>query len=130
MNWGCGPKTELVVELIDRALNNGIMADYALFDTWFTTESLVTKIRALGPHVIGMVKHMNNACYHYKNEGCFDLKSLYSKLLREGILDSSKEIMGSVIVKSKKEQMPLKIVFVRNRTMRISISAYSQPTLP
>ena len=27
------PKTELVVELIDRALNNGIMADYALFDT-------------------------------------------------------------------------------------------------
>ena len=109
------PKTELVVELIDRALNNGIMADYALFDTWFTTESLVTKIRALGLHVIGMVKHMNNACYHYKNEGCFDLKSLYSKLLREGVLDSRKEIMGSVIVKSKKEQMPLKIVFVRNR---------------
>jgi hypothetical protein len=54
LNWGCGPKTELVVELIDRALNNGIMADYALFDTWFTTESLVTKIRALGLHVIGM----------------------------------------------------------------------------
>jgi hypothetical protein len=35
--------------------------------------------------------------------------------LREAVPDSGKEIMESVIVKSKKEQMPLKIVFVRSR---------------
>lgn len=108
-------KTDLVVELVSKALKNGIMADYVLFDTWFTTESLVSRIRALGIHVIGMVKHTNNASYYYKNEGCFDLKSLYSKLLRKGTINAGREIIGSVIVKSRKERMSLKIVFVRNR---------------
>ena len=43
------------------------------------------------------------------------MKSLYSKLLRDGLLNTKKEILGSVEVRSKKENIPLKIVFVRNR---------------
>ena len=43
------------------------------------------------------------------------MKSLYSKLLRDGLLNTKKEILGSVEVRSKKENIPLKIMFVRNR---------------
>ena len=77
-------KPEVVTELLQRALKKGINADYVLFDTWFTTEPLVFKIRKIGLHVIGMVKHMNNTGYRYMDGCCYNMKSLYSKLLRDG----------------------------------------------
>ena len=108
-------KPEVVVELLQRTLKKGINADYVLFDTWFTTEPLVSKIMKLGLHVIGMVRHMSNTGYRYRDGCCYNMKSLYSKLLRDGLLNTKKEILGSVEVRSKKENIPLKIVFVRNR---------------
>ena len=108
-------KPEVVVELLQRILKKGINADYVLFDTWFTTEPLVSKIMKLGLHVIGMVRHMSNTGYRYRDGCCYNMKSLYSKLLRDGLLNTKKEILGSVEVRSKKENIPLKIVFVRNR---------------
>ena len=52
---------------VDLSLDKLIPADYVLCDTWFTNEPLVAKIRAQGPHVIGMLKHMHNTSYQYKD---------------------------------------------------------------
>ena len=46
-------KPEVVLQMIKKALDLGIEADTVLFDSWFTTAPLVTKIRSLGIHVIG-----------------------------------------------------------------------------
>ncbi len=49
-------KPEAAVLLIRRALAAGILADYVLMDTWFTTEPTLAKILEAGLDVIGMVK--------------------------------------------------------------------------
>lgn len=48
-------KPEAAVLLIRRALAAGILADYVLMDTWFTTEPTLAKILEAGLDVIGMV---------------------------------------------------------------------------
>ena len=108
-------KPQVVVDLLNKAVKAGIPADYVLFDTWFTSEPLISKIRDLGFHVIGMLKHMKNTSYVYKDGNSYSLKALYEKLTRERIIKSNNMIMGSVIVKTKKNNIPVKVLFVRNK---------------
>ena len=48
-------KPEAAIKMINDALNAGIVADYVLMDTWFTTEPMIQSVTALGLNVIGMV---------------------------------------------------------------------------
>lgn len=52
-------KPEAAIKLINDALNAGLVADYVLMDTWFTTEPMIHSILELGLDVIGMVKQLN-----------------------------------------------------------------------
>ena len=108
-------KPQVVVDLLKRAEIAGIPADYVLFDTWFTTEPLISKIRDLGLHVIGMLKHMKNTSYIYTDGNSYSLKGLYEKLTREHTIKAGNTIMGSVVVRTKKNNIPVKILFVRNK---------------
>jgi hypothetical protein len=51
------PKPEVVVQMIERALQAGLSADYLLMDSWFTYMPLVQKLLKRGMHVIGRVKN-------------------------------------------------------------------------
>ncbi|MGN1392741.1 MAG: hypothetical protein ACI4V7_01645 [Succinivibrionaceae bacterium] len=77
------PKSEVAIEMITRAL--------------------VSKIKAQGLHVIRMLKHMNNTSYKYTDSNMYSLKDVFSKLVRELLINTQKEIMDSVTVSTKKE---------------------------
>ena len=52
-------KPEAALKLLAEALDMGIIADYVLMDSWFTTEPFIKNILDLGLDTIGMVKQLN-----------------------------------------------------------------------
>lgn len=104
-------KPEAAVKLIQNALDAGIIADYVLMDTWFTTEPMIQSILELGLDVIGMVKQLKQRyCYHGR---LYTLPELQKLVNYNGALN----IFGSLHVTTK-NGYPVKIVFVRNRNKK------------
>ncbi len=102
-------KPEAAVRLIQSALKAGIQAGYVLMDTWFTNEPFIRSVLGEGLDVIGMLKD-NKQQYFYKGQ-LFGLKKLASFIQHT----PGQSIFGSVIVRTKKHLVPVKLVFVRNR---------------
>jgi len=105
-------KPEAAIKLLQRALQAGIQADYVLMDTWFTTEPMICSILKEGLEVIGMVKQLKQR-YIYRGKE-YTLPGL-KKFMQHETADT---ILGSIIVSTKKEGIPVKIVFVRNHNKR------------
>ena len=102
-------KTQAAVLLIQKALNAGIQADYVLMDTWFTTEPMIKSILKEGLDVIGMVKQL-------KQKYLYEGKEYTLPQLKKFIHHNCHNIVkGSIIVRTKAENIPVKIVFVQNR---------------
>lgn len=102
-------KSEAAMLLIRNALSAGIKASYVLMDTWFTNEPFIANILAEDLDVIGMLKD-NKQRYIYKGKK-YNLKQL-GKLVsfhRPG------DILFSIQVSTGKQNIPVKLVFVRNR---------------
>lgn len=102
-------KPDAAIDMIRSALNAGIQASYVLMDTWFTNEPFIGRIMDEGLDVIGMLKD-NKQMYHYGNR-LLSLKQLASRI-RFG---KPGDIFGSVVVRTRKLNIPVKLVFVRNR---------------
>ena len=119
-------KPGTVINMIKRALDSGLEADCVLFDTWFATAPIITRIREIGLHVICMVKHMRNTSFRYKDK-YYSLSEL-ENILRQNLRDSNcaqkssnPDILGSVIVETKAtakapDTIKAKIVFIQHRT--------------
>lgn len=104
-------KTDATIELIEKALNQGIQADYVLMDTWFTHEPLIQRLLDLGLDTIGMVKQLKQT--YIWQEKTFTLP----QLRRQVKLDKHKEVAGEIYVTTK-NGVPVKIVFLRNRNKK------------
>ncbi len=104
-------KPEAAVKLIQNALDEGIMADYVLMDTWFTTEPMIQSVLDLGLDVIGMVKQLKQR--YYFNGKTYTLPELQKLVNYNG----ASNIFGSLFVTTK-NGIPVKIVFVRNRNKK------------
>lgn len=101
-------KLEVAIKLLQNALNQGIVADYVLMDTWFTNEPMIKGVLNEGLHVIGMVKQLKQK-YTYKGHSC-NLKELRILLQK----NATGGILGEVIVRIK-GNISVKLVFVKNR---------------
>ena len=117
-------KPELVLDMLNRfvaAAGTGVQrATHLLCDSWFTTAPFICSVRELGFHVVGMLKHMNNAEYKL-GDRYLSIKVLLEVLKRQHKLNMKKDIVGSVIVETKvtknaKTAHRVKLVFIRNRT--------------
>lgn len=106
-------KPDAAIAMIRDALAAGIPAEYILMDTWFTNEPFIKRILGCGLDVIGMLKN-NRQMYHF-NGGLYNLDSLAAYFAR---MNAAGDILGSVGVKTKREHIPVKLVFVRNRNNR------------
>ncbi len=106
-------KPEAALKMIRSALDAGISAGYILMDTWFTNEPFIKNILAEGLDVIGMLKN-NKQVYHYKGK-LYNLDSLAAYF---ATMSSPGDILGSVVVKTRRERIPVKIVFIRNRNKK------------
>lgn len=106
-------KPDAAIELIHNAVKAGITADCVLMDTWFTNEPFINRVLAEGLHVIGMLK--DNKQRYYYGKRLLGLKELASTCAR---LCAPGDYLGSVVVRTRYYQIPVKIVFVRNRNKR------------
>lgn len=106
-------KPDAAIAMIENALSAGIPAEYILMDTWFTNEPFIKRILDCGLHVIGMLKN-NKQMYHF-NGGLYNLDSLAAYFAR---MNTPGDILGSVVVRTRREGIPVKLVFVRNRNKR------------
>lgn len=96
---------------LTRALDAGIVANYVLMDTWFTTAPLITRICQLGLHVIGMVKRGNHR-YEY-NGKLHIVHSLY----RISLKHTEGDILGAICARTN-TGIPIKLVFIRNKNKK------------
>lgn len=106
-------KPEAAMEMIRSVLNAGIPADYILMDTWFTNEPFIKSVLGEGLDVIGMLKD-NKQMYRYRGK-LVNLKQIALNYIR---FNTPGDIFGSVMVRTKKHNIPVKLVFVRNRNKR------------
>lgn len=106
-------KPDAAIAMIREALNAGIVADYVLMDTWFTNEPFIKRLLDEGLDTIGMLKD-NKQMYHYGRK-LVNLKYLAAHHVR---FTGNGDLPGSVVVRTKKERIPVKLVFVRNRNKR------------
>ena len=105
-------KPDAAIALIRNALNAGVPANYLLIDTWFTTEPFIKRVLDEGLDIIGMVKDSKQ---QYKYKGRFyGLRDL-AKFVR---FDTQSDIFGSLLVCTKYNNIPVKLVFVRNRNKK------------
>ena len=102
-------KPDAAMAMIHNALKAGIQASYILMDTWFTNEPFINNILGEGLDVIGMLKD-NKQLYCYQGR-LYNLKAL-SKLVA---FNRGGNVFGSITVTTKKFNLPVKLVFVRNR---------------
>ncbi len=105
-------KPEAAAALIHNALEAGIEASCVLMDTWFTNEPFIHTLLNEGLDVIGMVKD-NKQQYRYRGK----LPGL-KELVRYMQIDPTHNILGSVAVYTKKYNIAVKLVFVRNRNKK------------
>lgn len=102
-------KPDAAMTMIHNALKAGIQASYILMDTWFTNEPFINNILGEGLDVIGMLKD-NKQLYCYQGR-FYNLKAL-GKLVA---FNRAGNVFGSITVTTKKFNIPIKLVFVRNR---------------
>ncbi|GGB37850.1 transposase [Virgibacillus dakarensis] len=103
---------EQIPNMISRAMNTGIQADYVLMDTWFTHQPLIKDIKEQGLDVIGMVKKLKQR--YLVGDERVSLEQLYRLATptdgKKGILRSIHTVQANGV--------PVKVVFVRNRNKK------------
>ena len=106
---------QAMLTLLDTAVSLGLSADYVLFDTWFANPAQITAIKGKGMDVIAMIKKSNRIKYLYNGEQ-LNIKEIYSKnKKRRG---KSKYLLSIHVIVGKENQVPAKIVCVRNKANR------------
>lgn len=105
-------KPDAAYLMVKNALAHGVVADFILMDSWFTTEPLITKLCEEGLEVIGMLKNCNYQYWYNGNR--YKLNQLWSFVSHK----AGAEIYGSLTVHTLHNKIPLKLVFVKNRSKR------------
>ena len=104
------PAPEIIPNMLDRALAQGVSASYVLMDSWYTYAPLIAKIKQRGLDVIGMVKATNQ---RYRVGGrLLDLKGLYQAA--RPVLGGRRDVLRTVIAQLVPD-IAVKVVFVGHR---------------
>ncbi|HFQ5989551.1 TPA: transposase, partial [Listeria monocytogenes] len=104
---------QVIAAMLDRALQAGISASYALMDSWFTHAPLIQEVIRRGLHVIGMVKNDNKR--YLVNGQRLSLKEMYAAAPR---VEGKNRNILRLIRTSLAPGIPVVIVFVRHRSKK------------
>ena len=74
-------KTDLLVEMLDRAWRHGIDASFVLFDSWFAYDVIISRILNIGYGVICRLKR-GRTKYTYQGQS-FTLKQLWHQIAKK-----------------------------------------------
>ena len=104
--------TDVMIELLRSALSAGHAADYVLFDTWFSSPAQLIAVKSLGLDSIAMIKKSSRIHYEYEGKQLSIKKIFGICKKRRG---RSKYLLSVNVMVGKDEQLPAKIVCVRNK---------------
>jgi hypothetical protein len=104
--------TDVMIELLKKALSAGHRADYVLFDTWFSSPAQLLAVKKLGLDSIAMIKKSSRVYYEYKGEPLSIQKIFGVCKKRRG---RSKYLLSVSVMVGKDQKIPAKIVCVRNK---------------
>ena len=105
--------TDVMIELLKRALSAGHRADYVLFDTWFSNPAQLISVKDLGLNAIAMIKKTSRIFYEYEGQQ-LSIKKLYGICKKRR--GRSKYLLSVNVMIGKDSKIPAKIVCVRNRS--------------
>ena len=108
--------TEVLLELLQSALKEGIQAKYVLFDSWFSSPKIFHALTEMNLFVVCMIKRSKKVYYRYNGE-LVDVKTIFqAEKKRRG----RSRYLLSVCVESEVNGicLPVKLVYVRNRNKR------------
>lgn len=110
-------KTSQLLTMLNSALNQGIEADYVLFDSWFASGKMIYNVSKLGLDSIGMLKDTPKVFYIFRNKK-YTLKELFQWSLKYCSYGENKNgLISSIDVQTKQGQY-VRIVFVMNRNKK------------
>lgn len=104
---------QMIAAMLDRAIQAGISAPYALMDSWFTHAPLIQEVTRRGIHVIGMVKNDNKRYLVNGERLC--LKGLYAAAPR--VEGKNRNILRQIQAELA-PGIPVTVVFVRHRSKK------------
>lgn len=103
---------DVTVELIKQAIDEGVQADYVLFDSWFTSPKMFWQLKQVGLDSIGMVKQI----YYRYRKRLYDVKGLYARLA-DSKRHQKENYFYSCVVEAEYQghTFLLRLVFAANR---------------
>jgi hypothetical protein len=117
-------KSQIAIDMVKRAVNSGIYADYLLVDSWYSKPSFIKEMDELGLKVISRISN-NNKIWNFIGERK-TLNGIYDKFKKLKDIKSGtygkkiKYQYFSVIVEHKKAGK-VKIVFLKTKEKLIPI---------
>ncbi len=124
---------DVMIDLLKAAQTAGHKAKYVLFDTWFSTPKEICRIKKeCNLDVIAMIKKSSRIHYRYNGQ-CKDIKQIFAaNKKRKGRSKYLLSVEVEIIDKNQPDNVPARIVFVRNRSNRKDWIALicTNPNLP
>lgn len=107
--------TDVMLELIHSAQKTGITAKYVVFDSWFSSPKTIQALKKEESlDVIAMIKKSSKIKYGYQDQK-LNIKEIYSRNKKRR---GRSRYLLSVNVTVGEDQIPAKIVCVRNKNKR------------
>lgn len=111
--------TDMLMELLRQAIDYLVPASFLLFDSWFAYPGVIRKVWEQHQlHTVCMLKSMRTIYYDYEGQK-LTLSKLYATVRKKR---GRAKILASIVVGigqlESGEQLPARIVFVRNKRQR------------
>lgn len=117
-------KSQIAIDMVKRAVNSGIYADYLLVDSWYSKPIFLQEMNALGLKVISRMANNNKIWNFIAKEKSLDaIYNKYKKLKTSKVGHYGKKIKYtyfSVIVEHQKAGK-VKIIFIKTKENLIPI---------
>ena len=111
-------KSQIAIDMVKRAVNSGIYADYLLVDSWYSKPVFIQEMNKLGLKVISRIAN-NNKIWNFigKQKTLEAIYSKYKKLKTAQLGTYGKKIKFTYfsVVVEHKNAGKLKIVFINTR---------------
>ena len=106
-------KTELMIEMVEKAISHKIPFSFVLFDSWFAFPSIFIQLNQLQTNAIAMLKDHPKIFYYYRGRS-FRLGTLYSQVKKR--LKKDRDCVSvKVKISSQGKTINAKILFIRDK---------------
>jgi len=117
-------KSQIAIDMVKRAVNSGIYADYLLVDSWYSKPSFVKEMNELGLKVISRMANSNTIWNFIGDRKTLNgLYDKYKKLknIKSGVYGKKVKYQYFSIIVEHKKAGKIKIVFLKTKEKLIPI---------